>query len=566
MIPNKFLLHEHGVKREFNVNEGNFVTIINDNKFIGNLYVSDNPDDLDTYNTIVDTTIKYNEDMLVGSTVWVYHLNSQQRGEQKIGYYTSETTLNDVTKEKVGLGNVPNLDTTDAVNNEHTHANSLILDATTASFTTVAENTLARLNDIKDNLTSNDTDKAGSANQLRILKGLIDDITTLLLSDDATLDELQEIVDFIKQNKDDLDTLSIGNIAGLSSALDDRELKLNKTTSVRTANSNDTLYPTEKAVRTELDLKSNSTHVHTADDVSETTTKKWMTQIERTSLSNKVDKVASTDEHIPIFDGSNGQLQDSLCSINGGNLHLGSGVYNKDGKLLIHPDAKYIRATYDTALHYGYTEYRNVDDIRGMYIGYGNGSTEVDVYLDVADVVNIKNGDLKIYNSDKGLVQPQYASDGKVYTSDDNGKGSWKYPMQLSQSIRGTRTRILEHFHSAATNDYIHIRTPLNIDFSAMFHFSVIGYAYGASAILDIVYVGYVYSTNNSLLNRQSLDRSGVFTEVDSYLGSDDHLYLRFKLPSDYYVSFSLESTVVGNGTIFDKTGFSVIRSDNATL
>lgn len=41
-----------------------------------------------------------------------------------------------VTKVHVGLSSVPNLDTTAAVNNSHTHSNKAILDATTESFTT----------------------------------------------------------------------------------------------------------------------------------------------------------------------------------------------------------------------------------------------------------------------------------------------------------------------------------------------------------------------------------------------------------------------------------------------
>ncbi|MCP5016946.1 MAG: hypothetical protein GY938_17010, partial [Ketobacter sp.] len=47
-------------------------------------------------------------------------------------------------------------------------------------------------------------------------------INTLLASDDTTLDELQEIVDFIKTNKTTLDALGISSISGLQTALDDK--------------------------------------------------------------------------------------------------------------------------------------------------------------------------------------------------------------------------------------------------------------------------------------------------------------------------------------------------------
>lgn len=74
--------------------------------------------------------------------------------------------------------------------------------------------------DIVDNLTSVETSKYLSAKQGQALKGFIDNINTLLTSNDTTLDELQEIVDFIKINKATLDTLGISNIAGLQTALD----------------------------------------------------------------------------------------------------------------------------------------------------------------------------------------------------------------------------------------------------------------------------------------------------------------------------------------------------------
>lgn len=52
------------------------------------------------------------------------------------------------------------------------------------------------------------------------LQAHIDNVNAILTSDDGTLDTLQEIVDFIKLNKGDLDSLGISNIAGLQTALD----------------------------------------------------------------------------------------------------------------------------------------------------------------------------------------------------------------------------------------------------------------------------------------------------------------------------------------------------------
>jgi hypothetical protein len=77
----------------------------------------------------------------------------------------------------------------------------------------------AAIVEVIDTLISTEAGKPLSANQGKVLKGFIDTINTLLLSDDTTLDEMQELVNFIKQNKTTLDTLGIANIAGLVDAL-----------------------------------------------------------------------------------------------------------------------------------------------------------------------------------------------------------------------------------------------------------------------------------------------------------------------------------------------------------
>ena len=76
------------------------------------------------------------------------------------------------------------------------------------------------ITDIVDNLTSTLINKPLSANQGKVLKDYIDHINTILTSSDTSLDELQEIVTFIKANKATLDALGISNIFGLQVALD----------------------------------------------------------------------------------------------------------------------------------------------------------------------------------------------------------------------------------------------------------------------------------------------------------------------------------------------------------
>lgn len=76
--------------------------------------------------------------------------------------------------------------------------------------------------DIVNNLTDISTNKPLSAMQGKVLKTLIDNINTLLLSDNTTLDSMQEVVDFIEANRQTLNTLSIPNIAGLENALNSK--------------------------------------------------------------------------------------------------------------------------------------------------------------------------------------------------------------------------------------------------------------------------------------------------------------------------------------------------------
>ena len=87
-----------------------------------------------------------------------------------------------------------------------------------------------------DNLNSTLTDKALSANQGRILKNSVDNINTLLTSNDTTLDTLQEIVNFIKINKNTLSALTIDSIAGLNNALNSKQNLLVSGNNIKTIN------------------------------------------------------------------------------------------------------------------------------------------------------------------------------------------------------------------------------------------------------------------------------------------------------------------------------------------
>ena len=89
--------------------------------------------------------------------------------------------------------------------------------------------------DTINNLTSSDTTKPLSANQGKLLKQHIDNINIMLTSDDSTLDDIQEIVNYIKQNKNDLQNLSVENIAGLENLLANQSI-INKPVIISPAN------------------------------------------------------------------------------------------------------------------------------------------------------------------------------------------------------------------------------------------------------------------------------------------------------------------------------------------
>lgn len=97
--------------------------------------------------------------------------------------------------------------------------------------------------------------KGGYTGTAQNLKDLIDNIMRILQSPDTELDELREIVAYIKQNKRTLDTLGISNIAGLQDALNGK---------APTDHNHDDRYSRLGHTHTEYALR---THRHRWDDI-----------------------------------------------------------------------------------------------------------------------------------------------------------------------------------------------------------------------------------------------------------------------------------------------------------
>ena len=179
----------------------------------------------------------------------------------------------------------------------------------------------------------------------------------------------------------------------------------------------------------------------------------------------------------------------------------------------------------------------------------------------------------KLYFTEQGFRLSDGAGKQKVLASTELGDVYWQYaPVHLNQAgnNRTAVTRVFEHFNSSALkneNDvanagYIHIHTGIFLNQeSAMFRFHVQGYAYGNSEIVDIIYAGYSYAVSQSLHGVKVSQRAQTsnITDVGLYKRqSDSELILRFTTANTYYLTFAIDSMVVGNGHVFSDSQFSL--------
>ena len=188
--------------------------------------------------------------------------------------------------------------------------------------------------------------------------------------------------------------------------------------------------------------------------------------------------------------------------------------------------------------------------------------------------ITVVGGDVST-GTHNSYFMPYHAGEGRAVKSDGHGKMVWDFsPVHLGQADeRLAQQTVVEHFNAPHfdAGEYYHIRTPLNTKkVSRMFHFHLTGYAYGDRNILDIVYVGYCYSSSGNLVNEVVKDTSTNLADALVYEGSDNFIYLRFRPADTYYVSFRIEHMVVGNGQAFKEDEvnheFEVLHSTDATL
>ena len=169
---------------------------------------------------------------------------------------------------------------------------------TTEDFTTELRKKLEALQQVDISLLLPRGNFSGTAQDL---KDLIDNLTRILQSPDTELDELQEIVAYIKQNKHILSTLGISNIAGLEDALAKKADK---------DHNHDEVYAPITHHHNEY---ANRTHRHNKDDIDGlpaniATTENIKTAIDgiqiggRNLLRNSRQKITNNNYNIAIYE------------------------------------------------------------------------------------------------------------------------------------------------------------------------------------------------------------------------------------------------------------------------
>ena len=133
-----------------------------------------------------------------------------------------------------------------------------------------------------------------------------------------------------------------------------------------------------------------------------------------------------------------------------------------------------------------------------------------------------------------------------------------------------TVSRGIASFFTTDTNtDYIHIKLPYKVDTDTrMYHIHATGYRYRSGKVIDLTWVGYCYSVSTALIETGTINAGSPEFTMTQYVGSDNHIYLRFRgtTGSNYYQSFRIDSMQVGNGSILKEGDIEIISSSSEKL
>ena len=128
---------------------------------------------------------------------------------------------------------------------------------------------------------------------------------------------------------------------------------------------------------------------------------------------------------------------------------------------------------------------------------------------------------------------------------------------------------IATFFTTSSDNNYIHIKLPYKVDTHAeMYRIRATGYRYRSGKVIDITWVGYCYSPAGALIEQSNINSGSPDFSITQYVGSDNHIYLRFRgtTGTNYYQSFRIDSMNVGNGSVLKEGDIQIISSASATL
>lgn len=277
-----------------------------------------------------------------------------------------------------------------------------------------ADNALdqAKINytDVVDNLTGTGTSIPLSANQGRVLKGLIDNINSILASDDTDLDSVQEIITYIKNNKDLIDDITTNKV-NVSDIIDNLTTQLaNKPLS---ANQGYVLKGLIDALSDVVDTKAAASNVYTKDesDSRKAATEALITAEEtratgaESDLDNKIDKEIedreAEDDALSaaidaeetrakgIEDGLDDKIDKEISDRQAADQGLAADIADEE-----------TRATTEEAKKINYTDIVDnlTTDNASKPLSASKGKALKDALDDLSDVVDTKAADADVYH------------------------------------------------------------------------------------------------------------------------------------------------------------------------
>lgn len=165
---------------------------------------------------------------------------------------------------------------------------------------------VVKQSDIADNLTTDNPSKVLSAAQGVVLKHLIDNINTILQSDDTTLDQLQEIVDYIKNNKSLIDGITTSKVSvsdiinNLTSTATNKPLSAYQGKVLK--DTLDSVQASISALTTNKQDKIDSSHKLDADLVAENSSRVFVTPTQKQQIGTNTSDISSLTQRVTTLE------------------------------------------------------------------------------------------------------------------------------------------------------------------------------------------------------------------------------------------------------------------------